>query len=154
MYLTFCLLPNILAQQIIGHGSERGGALLFGRFWCCSCLSYTLIYLKTLLAIVSSNQPPLLSYTKPLFHALFNTMSLDDFQCETCTLAKCDQVNFPLSLNKISTSFTLVHFYLQGPTSIHLFVTFIDDYIWMTWLYLLRNKSNVLSVFRSFHVMA
>ena len=32
-------------------------------------------------------------------------------------------------------------------------MTFIDDYTRMTWLYLLKHKDDVFSVFQSFHTM-
>lgn len=33
------------------------------------------------------------------------------------------------------------------------FVTFVDDYSWVTWVYLLINKSDVCTTFKSFYNM-
>ena len=44
--------------------------------------------------------------------------------------------------------------YLVSTASGHrFFVIFVDDCTHMTWLYLLKHKDEVLSVFKSFYVM-
>ena len=97
---------------------------------------------------------------KHLFPTLFTTLLPSDFHCETCILAKSHRVNFSLSINKSLVPFTLVHSNVWGPAPVpnnlghHWFVIFIDDYTRMTWLYLLKHKSNVLNTFRSFCTMA
>ncbi|CAL9006226.1 unnamed protein product, partial [Prunus brigantina] len=80
-----------------------------------------------------------------------------DFTCDTCILAKSHRVPYPLSTNKCTTPFTLIHSDVWGPSPItapsgvRWFVTFIDDCTRMTWLYLLKNKNEVFSHFQSFH---
>ncbi|CAL8152528.1 unnamed protein product [Prunus armeniaca] len=66
-------------------------------------------------------------------------------------------VPYPLSTNKCTTPFTLIHSNVWGPSPItapsgvRWFVTFIDDCTQMTWLYLLKNKNEVFFRFQSFH---
>jgi hypothetical protein len=64
-----------------------------------------------------------------------------------------------LSLNKSMVPFDLIHSDVWGPapvptaSGIRWFVIFIDDCTRMTWLYLLKHKDEVLSVFQLFHTM-
>lgn len=74
-------------------------------------------------------------------------------------MAKSHRAFFPLSLNKNSTPFALIHSDVWGPSPItsvfefKWFELFVDDSTCMTWLYLLKHKDKVLGVFKSFHVM-
>lgn len=67
---------------------------------------------------------------------------------------RCSYVN---SSNRSSCGFDLVHSDVWGlcsTTSMNgyrYFVTFIDCYSRVTWLYLMRNKSDVLACFKDFH---
>lgn len=53
--------------------------------------------------------------------------------------------------------FEIVHSDIWGPSRVssslgfHYFVTFIDDYSWCTWLFLMKNRSELLSIFQKFH---
>ncbi|CAL2230860.1 unnamed protein product [Prunus armeniaca] len=56
-----------------------------------------------------------------------------DFTCNTCILAKSHRVPYPLSTNKYTTPFTLIHYDVWGllpitaPSDVRWFVTFVDD---------------------------
>ena len=62
-------------------------------------------------------------------------------------------------MNKSDIPFSLIHSDVWGPSpittsfDIRWFVTFIDACTCMTWLYLLKHKDDVFSVFQSFHAM-
>lgn len=77
----------------------------------------------------------------------------------TCILAKSDRVSYPVSMNKSTISFALIHSDVWGPSPITTssghswFVIFVDDYTPMTWLYLLKHKDEVFGVFKSLHIM-
>ena len=66
---------------------------------------------------------------------------------------------FPLSNKKIDFPFSLIHTDVWGPApqSTHngkkWFINFVDDCTRVTWVYLLKHKSDVCNVFRSFHHM-
>lgn len=102
---------------------------------------------------------PNFGYLKHLLPDLFSNMVLSDFKCNTCILAKSHRTSYPLSMNKSTIPFALVHSDVWGasPISIgsgvHWFVIFVDDCTRMTWLYLMKHKDEVLHVFQSFHTM-
>ncbi|XP_022853402.1 uncharacterized protein LOC111374875, partial [Olea europaea var. sylvestris] len=66
---------------------------------------------------------------------------------------------FPKFVYKPSKPFTIIHIDLCGPSRIpnrnhrKWFVTFIDDHTWLCWVYLLKEKTDVRSVFINFHSM-
>lgn len=89
---------------------------------------------------------------KQLFPSLFKNLDVESLCCELCELAKHKRVSFPVS-NNISTSpFYLIHADVWGPSNVanisgsRWFVTFIDDCSRVTWVYLLKQKSEVTSV--------
>ena len=94
-----------------------------------------------------------------MFPDLFVGCSVSDFKCDTCILAKSHRVSYPLNSNKSVIPFGLVHSDVWGPSpittssGIRWFVTFIDDCTQMTWLYLLKHKSDVFFAFKTFHTM-
>ena len=76
-----------------------------------------------------------------------------------CRLAKHLALPFPSSESISVASFDLVHSDIWGPAPVtslggfSYYVCFIDDFSRYTWLYLLRHRSNVLSVYRQFSAM-
>ncbi|CAL8995182.1 unnamed protein product [Prunus brigantina] len=96
---------------------------------------------------------PSFIYMKHLIPDLFSGFKDSDFICDTFILAKSHCVPYPLSTNKCTTPFMLIHSDVWGPSPItapsgvRWFVTFIDDCTQMTWLYLLKNKNEVFSCF-------
>lgn len=61
---------------------------------------------------------PLFIYMKHLFPSLFSHVSIVDFKCEACILAKSHRVIYPLSMNKSDVPFVLIHFDVWGPSPI------------------------------------
>ena len=82
-----------------------------------------------------------------------------DFTCDTCIKAKSQRVSYPVSLNKTNTPFTSIHSDVWGPSSITIssshrwFVIFVYDCTQMTWLYQLKTKDEVFTIFQAFHAM-
>ncbi|KAJ0011031.1 hypothetical protein Pint_33410 [Pistacia integerrima] len=78
------------------------------------------------------------------------------FDCSTCKLGKSKSLSFPSHGSHANRCFDLIHSDVWGisPVISHAnykyFVTFIDDYTKYTWIYFLRAKSEVLSVFQQF----
>ena len=74
-------------------------------------------------------------------------------------MAKSHCTSFPPSLNKSSIPFMIIHSDVWGPSKTarlsgaHWFVTFIDDYTNMTWVCLMKSKSEVTSFFQQFYKM-
>jgi len=99
---------------------------------------------------------PSLEVVKLIFPSLFKNLDMESLHCEVCELAKHKGVPFPIS-NKISPSpFVLVHTDVWGPSNVpnisgtRWFITFIDDYTRVTWVFLLKQKSEVGSRFIQF----
>lgn len=86
-----------------------------------------------------------------------NSSSNNDIaDCASCKLGKSKTLPFPLHKTRTLKPFDIVHTDVWGiaPVISHehykYFVTFIDDFTRFTWIYLLRSKSEVFSVFKVF----
>ena len=91
-----------------------------------------------------------------LFLPLFKSLEVENFHCEVCELAKHKRVSFPVSNKRSLFPFYLVHSDIWGPSIIpnvswaRWFVSFIDDCTRVTWLFLLKQKSDVSTVLPNF----
>ena len=96
-------------------------------------------------------------YLQKLFPKLFSQLNVSDFKCDICELAKSHLVPFPISMNKSPAPFMVIHSDVWGPANTsslsgaHWFVSFIDDHICMTWVFLIKSKNEVSSLFQQFH---
>lgn len=96
-------------------------------------------------------------YLKRLFPGLFLNLNISTFKCEVCELSKSHRTSFPLVLNKSPVPFMVIHSDVWGPAKISTlgglrwFVTFIDDCTRMTWLCLIKSKSEVNLLFQKFY---
>ncbi|KAK7245636.1 hypothetical protein RIF29_40484 [Crotalaria pallida] len=78
------------------------------------------------------------------------------FDCSACKLGKSKTLPFPIAGSHAEKCFDIIHSDVWGitPVTSHAhykyFVTFIDDYSRFTWIYFLRSKSEVFSVFKTF----
>jgi len=90
---------------------------------------------------------------------LFKHVTIEILHCDTCELAKHHHAFFHPSVTRSSELFYFVHTDIWGPTPVHnisgatWFVTFINDCTRVTWVYLLKKKSDVSVVFPIFHNM-
>ena len=82
-----------------------------------------------------------------------------EFHCETPELAKHTRVSFPISNKRSSHPFHLIHSDIWGPSTIPIvfgacwFVSLIDDCTRVTWIFFLKQKSDVSIVIPNFHSM-
>ena len=76
--------------------------------------------------------------------------------CESCCLNKSHVLPFPIHYSRSADTFDVVHTDVWGiaPTLSRLgykyYVTFIDDHCRYTWIYFLKFKSKVFSMFQKF----
>ncbi|KAJ9558576.1 hypothetical protein OSB04_013190 [Centaurea solstitialis] len=85
--------------------------------------------------------------------------SLPSLQCESCQFSKHQRIHLSprVSNKQASSPFELVHSDVWGPCPItsklgfKYFVTFVDDYSRTTWLYFMKNRSEVFTHFCSLH---
>ena len=84
---------------------------------------------------------------------------MSQFNCEVCELAKHERSVFRAHPYKKSTPFTLIHSDIWGPSRVpnlsntRWFISFIDDYSKLCWIYLIKEKSKTFSIFKQFHSM-
>ena len=77
------------------------------------------------------------------------SLSVVQFECNSCKLGKSKILPFPIHKSKINNPFDMIHSDLWGiaPIISHAnykyFMTFIDDYTRFTWVYFLRSKDEV-----------
>ena len=97
---------------------------------------------------------PNFQYLKYMFPNLFLHKNPSSFQCEICELAQHRRSPFPLQPYKPCKPFSSIHSDVWGPTTVTTlsrkkwFITFINDHTKITWVYLLREKSDVEQVFK------
>nr|KYP46624.1 Retrovirus-related Pol polyprotein from transposon TNT 1-94 [Cajanus cajan] len=81
---------------------------------------------------------------------------LAELGCESCQLGKHVRSSFPKQTDKRCNSiFTSIHSDIWGPSHVtsfgfRYFVTFIDEFSRCTWVYLMKDRSKLLSIFMSF----
>jgi transposase InsO family protein len=83
---------------------------------------------------------------------------LSSFECQSCQLGKHTRHTYSQRVNKSAASpFALVHSDVWGPSRVKstlgysYFVTFIDDFSRCTWLFLMKNRSEVFHIFKEFY---
>ena len=82
----------------------------------------------------------------------FQGIDISSLLCDVCEQAKHTRVPFPISNTRSTTPFELIHSDIWGPSSIlnisgaRWFVTFIDDCTRVTWVFLLKQKSDVSTI--------
>ncbi|CAN6687056.1 unnamed protein product [Malus baccata var. baccata] len=162
MYPSFCLLQDIQTKEIIGRGTKREGLyyvddVVPGRAHLVH--SSRNRNLQKVLLLHRRLGHASFGYLKHIVPDLFSGIEDSELKCEVCILAKSHRASFPPSMNRRSSPFALVHSDVWGPSpvsttsGIRWFVTFVDDCTRMTWLYMLKNKSEVCDVFRLFQQM-
>jgi hypothetical protein len=88
------------------------------------------------------------------YPTLFKLCPKDALVCDACELAKHTRGSYPSIGLKSKRPFEVIHSDVWGPCEVasvsghRWFVTFIDCFSSYTWLYLLKYKSDVLSVFK------
>ncbi|KAL3516705.1 hypothetical protein ACH5RR_023607 [Cinchona calisaya] len=94
-----------------------------------------------------------------MFPQLFQGLDIGEFHCDICELAKQTRVSFPISYKRSSQPFQSIHSDIWGPSTIpnvsgsRWFVSLIDDCTRVTWLFLLKQKSDVGIVIPNFYSM-
>lgn len=98
----------------------------------------------------------------PSFHSmqiLFPNLSnktLSDFHCNSCQFGKQVRNSYHSHSYQSSSPFSLIHSDVWGPSKVvtgskaRWFVTFIDDHTRLTWVALMKDKSEVLPIFKNF----
>jgi transposase InsO family protein len=89
-----------------------------------------------------------------IYPSLFSSCHMESLVCDACELAKHTRSTYPSRALRSNKPFDVIHSDVWGPCEVHSisghrwFVTFIDCFSRYIWLYLLKNKSDVFSVFK------
>ncbi|KAL3537868.1 hypothetical protein ACH5RR_001234 [Cinchona calisaya] len=151
-----CVFQDLMTKKIIGGGRESGGLYLLETPSMKVPKPIACLNTLTPLEIHYRLRHPLLSILKKLFS---NFQNLSYLNCKTCQFAKHHCVSYLPRVNKrIASPFELVHYDVWSPcpviseSNFRYFVTFVDDYSRVTWLYLMKNISKLFNIFCSFCV--
>ena len=166
----FCVFKDIRTRQTIGCGVRRG------KLYYLDLVSKSSDEFRQALKVEGSEKKKKkqeseiwlwhrrmghasFGYMKKLFPSLFANFDVSSFKCDVCELAKNHRASFPLTLNKSPVPFMIIHFDVWGLSKFatldgsRWFVTFINDCTRMTWVCLLKSKSEVNLLFQKFHKM-
>ncbi|KAL2320148.1 hypothetical protein Fmac_029117 [Flemingia macrophylla] len=167
---SHCVFQDLATGRTIGIAKEQGGLYYLqheGNKGCTRQKALTSNHQPTSESWSSSQiwlqhrrlgHPPF-SVLKSLFPFLFTTVSVESFHCDVCQFAKHHRTTFLPSNHKSSKPFDLVHSDVWGPSSISnisgakWFVSFIDDCTRVTWIFLMKDKSEVFHLFVNFYRM-
>ena len=144
----FYVFKDIRSRQTIGYGVRRG----------------KLYYLDLVFKSLDELRQRRLGHAsfgnmKKLFPSLFAKFDVSSFKCDVCELAKSHRASFLLTLTKSPVSFMIIHSDVWGPSKFatldgsRWFVTFIDDCTRITWVCLMKSKSEVNLLFQKFYKM-
>ena len=133
---------------MIGIGHESQGLFHLSSPLCSTaCTSTT----APLLLHSRLSRPSLSKFRKLV--SLFSNLS--SLRCESCQLGKHTRVSFPKRLDpRTKSPFELVHTDIWGPSrsastlGFRYFVTFTDDYSRCTWLFLMKTRAELFSIFQ------
>ena len=98
-------------------------------------------------------------YLGKIFPKLFINKKPNSFHCEICQFAKHTRANFPSIPHLPTRPFTMIHSDVWGASRIknltgaRWFVSFVDDHTRLTWIFLMKEKSEVNHIFQKFHMM-
>ena len=112
-----------------------------------------------------SSSPPLLLHSRlghpslsKFWKLVSHFSSLSLLKCESCQLGKHTRVSFLKRLDpRTKSHFELVHIDVWGPSrststlGFRYFVTFIDGYSRCTWLFLMKTRVELFSIFKKFY---
>ncbi|KAL5752556.1 hypothetical protein ACOSQ2_023063 [Xanthoceras sorbifolium] len=89
----------------------------------------------------------------------FGSIQFQKFDCTSCHFGKQTKLPFNNSVSFSSAPFDLIHSDIWGPSPIpteggsRYFVIFVDDFSRYTWIYLLHHRSELVSIYQTFHKM-
>lgn len=80
----------------------------------------------------------------------------DNIVCTICPQARQTKNTYPKSISKTTKPLELLHIDVWGPfryltrLKCSMFITIVDDYIRMTWIFLVKHKSDFTDIFKQF----
>lgn len=168
---SYCVFQEQDTKRTIGRARERDGLYYLEDQRINNKIQIPLSLSSTLLSeLVISNKDKIWLYHRRLGHPSFTTLKMmfpsffkgyrvESFNCTDCEFAKHKRTSFQHVNKKSLEPFSLIHSDIWGPSIVsnisgaRWFVLFIDDCTRVTWTYLLKNKSEVTTIFSKFYNM-
>ena len=134
------MIQDLSTKRVINRGRESRGLYILE--------TEVLTHVACFIVVTSFELHCLLGYPslcllKKLYPHFY---SLSSLKCESCQYAKLHRVHLSPKVNKrASTPFELIHSDVWGPCSVlsligfRYFVTFVDDFSRVNWLYLMKS---------------
>lgn len=155
----FCIFQDLWSGKVKGIGKEEGGLyLLVAEKGKTSDRGHTSLAVQHLedaeIWHKRLGHVPMPVIRKISMFKNKNSFVLD--HCDVCPLARQTRVPFPISTSRETGVFHLVHIDVWGPYKItthngmKYFLTLVDDYSRMTWIFLMQLKSNVVMLLNFF----
>ena len=135
-FLDHCLIQYLSTKRIIGRGHESGGLYILETEVPKSVACFGVVTPFELHCRLGHPSLPLLKKLYPQFSSL-SSLNYESYQYA-------------------SSPFELVHSNVWGscpflsPTRFKYLVTFVDDFSRVTWLYLMKSRSDLFSYFNAF----
>ena len=98
-------------------------------------------------------------YLEKMFPKLFINKDTNLFQCDVCQLSKHTRSTYTPKQYVPSKPFSIIHSDIWGPSRVknlngaRWFLTLIDDHTRISWVYLMKDKSEASSIIIQFHKM-
>lgn len=106
-----------------------------------------------------SIRAPNFVYLEKLFPSLFRNKNSKFIHCDVCQLSKHTRATFTPQPHKPSQPFSLIHSDIWGPSNVknvtgsRWFLLFVDDHTRISWVFLMKDKSETSELFKRFNVM-
>ena len=140
-----------MTKQIIGKGHESNGLYILDTCVPMSIACSSVVSPFEAHCRLGHPSLPTLKKLCPQFH------DEPSVECESCRFAKHHRSPLSPRVNKrVEFSFKLVHSDIWGPRPImsklgfRYFITLVDDFSRMTWIYFMKNRFEVFSHFSAF----
>lgn len=154
------LKKDLKSRRILGTGTERDGLYYLDNTPIPVALS-TRSAMSTDELLLLHCRLGHLSFQSlgRMFPSYFESCCKENLVCEVCELAKHTRANYPSSGERCKMPFEVVHSDVWGPSKVtsllgeRWYVTFIDGFSRCTWLYLLKQKSEVFPAFKNFYTL-
>ncbi|WP_416514657.1 GAG-pre-integrase domain-containing protein, partial [Klebsiella pneumoniae] len=146
-----CWFQDLLTGKTIGGGHEQDGMYYLSKFEAsASLVESPSSILKWHCRL--GHLPP-----DKLHCILTSIPTASVIECEGCQLGKHTRVSFPSSQSQSSSKpFDLLHVDVWGPSKVpsrsrhKYYVVLVDDYSRVSWVFLLRERSEVICILKTF----
>ena len=151
LFPGYCLFHDLLTKRVIGRGQESMSLYILDpklpKLIACSGTGN----LHEVHCRLGHSSLSLLKKFLAQFSSLFS------LNCESCQYATLYRVHLsPKDNKRASTPFELIHsdvwgpYPIMSPTRFKYFVTFVDDFSFVTLIYLMKSLSELFSHFTTF----